>query len=54
MKKATTGDLGELMKQLKEADRERAWAEIEEKFRRFEGPNCFEVPGEVLVGVGMK
>ena len=54
MKKATTGDLGELMKQLKEADRERAWAEIEEKFRGFEGPNGFEVPGEVLVGVGTK
>jgi SAM-dependent methyltransferase len=54
MKKATAGDIGELMSRLKEADRDRAWAEIEEKFKRFEGPNGFEVPGEVLVGVGMK
>ena len=54
MKKATTGDLGELMKQLKESDREQAWAEIEEQFRRFEGPNGFEAPGEVLIGVGTK
>ena len=42
------------MKGLKEADRERAWAEIEEKFRRFEGPNGFEIPGEALIGVGTK
>jgi SAM-dependent methyltransferase len=48
------GDLRELMSRLNEADRELAWAEIEEQFRRFEGPNGFEVPGEVLVGVGTK
>ena len=54
MKKAPTGDLGELMKQLKEADRERAWAEIAEKLQQFEGSNGFEAPGEVLMGVGTK
>ena len=54
MKKATAGDIGELMNRLKEADRDRAWAEIEEKFKRFEGPNGFEAPGEVLIGVGTK
>ena len=54
MKKATAGDIGELMNCLKEADRDRAWAEIEEKFKRFEGPNGFEAPGEVLIGVGTK
>jgi ubiquinone/menaquinone biosynthesis C-methylase UbiE len=48
------GDIRELMNRLNEADRERAWAEITEQFKRFEGPNGFEVPGEVLVGVGMK
>ena len=48
------GDLRELMMELKEADREIAWAEIEEKFRRFEGPNGFEIPGEALIGVGTK
>jgi SAM-dependent methyltransferase len=54
MKKATAGDIGELMNRLEEADRDRAWAEIEEKFKRFEGPNGFEAPGEVLIGVGTK
>ena len=54
MKKAIAGDIGELMNRLKEADRDRAWAEIEEKFKRFEGPNGFEAPGEVLIGVGTK
>ncbi len=48
------GDIRELMNRLNETDRERAWAEIAERFKRFEGPNGFEVPGEVLVGVGMK
>ena len=48
------GDLKELMNRLNEADRELAWAEIEEQFRRFEGPNGLEVPGEVLIGVGAK
>jgi hypothetical protein len=53
MRKAA-GDLKELMTQLEQADREIAWAEIEEKFKQFEGPNGFEVPGEVLIGVGTK
>ena len=53
MKKGA-GDTRELMNRLNEADRERAWAEIEEQFKRFEGPNGFEIPGEVLIGVGTK
>jgi ubiquinone/menaquinone biosynthesis C-methylase UbiE len=48
------GDLRELMSRLNEVDRERAWAEIEEKLQPFEGPNGFEAPGEVLIGVGTK
>jgi ubiquinone/menaquinone biosynthesis C-methylase UbiE len=48
------GDLRELMSRLKEADRELAWAEIEQKLRQFEGPHGFEAPGEVLIGVGTK
>jgi SAM-dependent methyltransferase len=48
------GDLKELMNRLSEADRELAWAEIEEQFRRFEKPNGLEIPGEVLIGVGAK
>jgi SAM-dependent methyltransferase len=54
MKKATAGDLRELMNRLNEAGRELAWTEIEEKFRRFEGPNGLEIPGEVLIGAGTK
>ena len=52
--KKGAGDTRELMSRLNEADRERAWAEIAEQFKRFEGPNGFEIPGEVLVGVGTK
>ena len=42
------------MNRLNEADRERAWAEIAEQFKQFEGPKGFEIPGEVLVAVGTK
>jgi hypothetical protein len=50
----SVGDVRELMGRLDEAGRERAWVEIEEQLRRFEGPNGLEVPGEVLIGVGTK
>src|SRR5262245_30011366 len=53
MRKAA-GDLKELMTQLNEADQERAWTEIAEQFKQFEGPNGLEIPGEVLIGVGVK
>jgi ubiquinone/menaquinone biosynthesis C-methylase UbiE len=39
---------------LQDTDRERAWVEIEQQFRRFETPNGFEAPCEYLVGVGSK
>jgi hypothetical protein len=48
------GDTRELMNRLTEAQRERAWVEIEEQLRRFEGPTGLEVPGEALLGVGTK
>ena len=48
------GDMRELMNQLNETERERAWVEIEEQLGRFEGPNGLEVPGEMLIGVGTK
>jgi len=48
------GDTRELMNRLNEADRERAWTEITEQFKQFEGPNGFEIPGEVLIAVGTK
>jgi SAM-dependent methyltransferase len=50
----SAGDLRELMSRLNDANRELAWAEIEQQLRQFEGPNGFEAPGEVLIGVGTK
>ena len=47
-------DLRELMSRLNDAERELAWAEIEQQFLRFERPGGFEAPGEVLIGVGTK
>jgi SAM-dependent methyltransferase len=37
----SAGDLRELMSRLNDADRELAWAEIEQQLRQFEGPNGF-------------
>jgi hypothetical protein len=53
MKKGA-GDTRELMNRLNEADRERAWAENAVQFKQYEGPNGFEIPGELLIGVGTK
>ena len=50
----SAGYLRELISRLNEAERERAWVEIEEQLRRFEGRNGLEIPGEVLIGVGTK
>jgi predicted dithiol-disulfide oxidoreductase (DUF899 family) len=47
-------DLREMMSRLSDADRELAWTEIEQQLHQFEGPNGFESPGEVLIGVGTK
>ena len=50
----SAGDLRELTNRLNESERERAWVEMEEQLRRFEGSNGLELPGEVLIGVGTK
>ena len=50
----SAGDLRELMSRLNDADRELAWAEIEQQLHQFEGPSGFEAPGEMLIGVGTK
>jgi SAM-dependent methyltransferase len=50
----SASNVSELMSRLDDADRELAWAEIEQQLRQFEGPNGFELPGEVLIGVGTK
>jgi hypothetical protein len=46
--------LQQLMTKLSDTERAQAWEEIEQEFRRFEGPNGFEMSGEVLIGVGTK
>ncbi len=46
--------LSEPIVKLPDAEREQAWAEVEQQTRRFEGPNGWEFPGEVLIGVGTK
>jgi ubiquinone/menaquinone biosynthesis C-methylase UbiE len=46
--------LDRITAQLTESARELAWVEIEQQLSRFEGPNGFEAPGEVLIGVGTK
>lgn len=42
------------IEKLGEAERERAWVEVEQAFSQFQGPNGGEIPGEVLIGVGTK
>jgi hypothetical protein len=46
--------LHDLMVTLSEADQARAWAQIEQGMSQFAGPNGFDAPGEVLIGVGTK
>ena len=46
--------LRELMARLSEAQREQAWAKIEEALWQFVGPNGYESPCELLIGVGTK
>ena len=45
---------GRYIAALGDSEREQAWAEVEEQVRRFEGPNGWEFPGEVLIAVGAK
>lgn len=48
------GALHQMMAGLSEAEREETWAEIERELRPFEGPNGFQGPCEMVVGVGVK
>ena len=50
----SASNVSDLMSRLNDAERELAWTEIEQQLRQFEGPNGFEAPGEVLIGVGTK
>jgi ubiquinone/menaquinone biosynthesis C-methylase UbiE len=53
-RKNSCPELGELMAELSDTEREVAWSEIEQAIGRFEGPDGVEVTGEVLVGAGTK
>jgi hypothetical protein len=53
-RKISCPEVGELMADLSDTEREVAWAEIEQAIGEFEGPNGVEVSGEVLVGAGTK
>ena len=54
-RKNSCPEVGELMADLSDTEREIAWSEIERAIVQFEGPNgVVEVSGEVLVGAGTK
>ncbi len=44
----------EAIAQLPEDEQARVWPEIQAALRLFEGPNGYRIPGEALVGVGIK
>jgi hypothetical protein len=48
------GALQQMLGGLNDAERERAWREIEQALSKYDGPAGFESPCEVIVGVGVK
>ena len=48
------GALHQMLSGLPDVERESVWQEIEEALRQFEGPNGFEGPCELIVGVGVR
>jgi ubiquinone/menaquinone biosynthesis C-methylase UbiE len=48
------GALHQMLSGLDDAQREAAWAEIEQELRKFEGPDGFQGPCELVVGSGVK
>jgi len=50
----TVVPITELLVGATDAQREATWAEVGRVLGRFEGPSGFELPGEVLVGVGTR
>lgn len=53
-RKSSCPEVGVLMADLTDTEREQAWAESEQAIGQFEGPNGVEVSGEVLVAAGTK
>jgi ubiquinone/menaquinone biosynthesis C-methylase UbiE len=52
--KESFGALHQMLGELSDAEKDEAWAEIEETLRQFEGPTGFEGPCELVVAVGTK
>jgi ubiquinone/menaquinone biosynthesis C-methylase UbiE len=52
--KAAFGALHQMLRGLPEADKDAVWDEVERDLRRFEGPEGFAAPAELLIGVGVK
>jgi ubiquinone/menaquinone biosynthesis C-methylase UbiE len=48
------GALHQMLAGLSEEERQAAWDEIERELRQFEGPEGFEGPCELIVGVGVR
>jgi ubiquinone/menaquinone biosynthesis C-methylase UbiE len=48
------GALHQMLSGVDDAEKEAAWTEIEEELRKFEGPDGFEGPCEMVVGSGVK
>ncbi len=48
------GALHQMLSGLNEAERDAAWEEIEQELRRFEGPDGFEGPCELVVGAATR
>jgi len=53
-KRNSCPEVGDLMADLSDAEREIAWAEIEQAIGQFEGPDGVDVVGEILIGAGTK
>ena len=54
LERESFGALHQMLAGLDEAERAETWAEIEDALRRFEGPDGFLGPCELLVAVGTK
>jgi SAM-dependent methyltransferase len=54
LERESFGALHQMLAGLEPAERDAAWAEIEEELRRFEGPAGFEGPCELLVAAGTR
>ncbi len=53
-RKETSGTLQQLLRGLTDPESQKVWEEIEVEFKKYEGPQGFESPCELLIGVGVK